>query len=92
MRSCDAEVHADMRELAGFALAATPTFFINGRFTAGAMPIETFENLIDEELAKATQRILAGTPKGAYYKTWVLGKGMTKVERPVAAPAPSPGS
>jgi len=89
MRSCDAEVHADMRELVGFALGSTPTFFINGRYMIGAMPIESFAELIDEELAKANQRILAGTPKGAYYKTWVLGKGMTRVEPPAAAPAPA---
>jgi hypothetical protein len=57
---------------------------------SGAMPIESFALLIDEALAKANQRILAGTPKSAYDKTWVLGKGMTKVERPAAAPAPQP--
>jgi protein-disulfide isomerase len=90
MRSCDAEVHADMRELATFALDSTPSFFINGRYMVGAMPIEGFAVLVDEELAKANQRITAGTPKGAYYKTWVLGKGLTRVERVAAAPPPSP--
>lgn len=90
MRSCEAEVRADMRELTGFAIASTPSFFINGRYTVGAMPAETFEVLIDEELAKANQRIQAGTPKAAYYKTWVLGKGLTKVESP--APAPPSGN
>jgi hypothetical protein len=48
--------------------------------------------LIDEELAKANQRIQAGTPKAAYYKTWVLGKGLTKVESPAPAPAPPSGN
>jgi hypothetical protein len=46
--------------------------------------------LIDEELAKASQRIQAGTPKAAYYKTWVLGKGLTRVDPAGAAPAPAP--
>lgn len=87
MRSCGAELQADMRELVGFAVGSTPSFFINGRYMVGAAPIETFEVLIDEELAKANQRIQAGTPKGAYYKTWVLGKGLTKVERAADAPA-----
>lgn len=82
MRGCDAEIHADMRELTSFGLGATPTFFINGRYLVGAMPLEAFATLIDEELAKANQRITAGTPKAAYYKTWVLGKGLTKVEQP----------
>ncbi|TMQ04346.1 MAG: hypothetical protein E6J90_04305 [Deltaproteobacteria bacterium] len=53
-------------------------------------PIESLEALIDEELAKANQRILAGTPNGAYYRTWVLGKGLTKIER--AAATTPPGS
>jgi protein-disulfide isomerase len=30
----------------------TPTFFINGRKIAGAMPIDSFSALIDEELKK----------------------------------------
>ena len=90
MRSCEAEVRDDMRELVGFAIGSTPSFFINGRYMVGAAPAETFETLIDEELAKANQRIQAGTPKAAYYKTWVLGKGLTKVESP--APAPPSGN
>jgi protein-disulfide isomerase len=89
MRSCEAEVRADQGELLGFAIGATPSFFINGRYMSGAMPIENFAALIDEELAKANQHIQAGTPKAAYYKTWVLGKGLTKVESPSAAPAPA---
>jgi len=90
MRSCEAEVRADMSELVGFAIGSTPSFFINGRYMVGAAPAETFETLIDEELARANQRIQAGTPKAAYYKTWVLGKGLTKVESP--APAPPSGN
>jgi protein-disulfide isomerase len=92
MRGCDAEVRADMRELTGFALYATPSFFINGRYMIGAAPAESFAVLIDEELAKANQRIQAGTPKAVYYKTWVLGKGLTKVESPAPAPAPPSGN
>ena len=30
----------------------TPTFFINGRQLAGAMPFESFKSVIDEELKK----------------------------------------
>jgi protein-disulfide isomerase len=92
MRSCQAEIGADMRELTGFAIGSTPSFFINGRYTVGAMPAETFETLIDEELAKANQRIQAGTPKAAYYKAWVLGKGLTRVDSTAPAPAPPSGN
>ncbi|HEX4420825.1 MAG TPA: thioredoxin domain-containing protein [Kofleriaceae bacterium] len=88
MRGCEAEIQADMAELMRFAVGATPSFFINGRFMSGAMPLEDFAALIDEERAKANERIKAGTPRASYYKTWILGKGLTKVERPTAA-APS---
>jgi protein-disulfide isomerase len=29
----------------------TPAFFINGRLVSGALPLETFERMINEELA-----------------------------------------
>ncbi|HEX3473879.1 MAG TPA: thioredoxin domain-containing protein [Kofleriaceae bacterium] len=96
MRSCQADLSDDMREMVRFAIGSTPSFFINGRYTVGAAPAEVFERLIDEELAKANQRIQAGTPKAAYYKTWVLGKGLTKVDTtaptPVPVPAPPSGN
>jgi protein-disulfide isomerase len=80
MLSCEAEVAADTRELSEAAIHATPTSFINGRFLQGAQPLENFAALIDEELAKATERITAGTPKASYYKEWVIGKGLPRVE------------
>jgi protein-disulfide isomerase len=86
MRACVKDVQADQQELQGqFAIGATPSFFINGRFTSGAMPTSTFETLIDEELAKANERIKAGTPKGRYYKKFVLEQGEKKVDA-VAVP------
>jgi len=83
MKSCEAEVNSDMMELqSSFGVNATPTFFINGRHLAGAMPTPEFERLIDEELAKATQRIKAGTPRARYYQRWVLDKGLRRLEPP----------
>ena len=58
-------------------MSATPSFFINGRFTSGAQPIESFAKIIDEELAKATERIKKGTRKARYYQEWVIEKGET---------------
>jgi len=29
---------------------STPTFFVNGQLVSGAVPIETFSEIIDEEL------------------------------------------
>src|SRR5262249_34471779 len=42
-------------------------FFINGRKLSGAQPIEKFSALIDEELAKADERIKKGTPAAQIY-------------------------
>jgi len=46
-----ASIQADMA--AGNAVGAngTPTFFINGRKLVGAMPFESFKQIIDAELA-----------------------------------------
>jgi len=71
-----------MRELQMFGVAATPSFFINGRFMSGAMPIENFSALIDEELAKAEARIAQGTPKRRYYQQWVLDEGLKSLTPP----------
>jgi protein-disulfide isomerase len=79
MHACVPLQQADQNELQAFGIAAVPSWFINGRFMSGAMPIDQFEQLIDEELKKATER---GTPKARYYKDWVLAKGLKKLETP----------
>jgi len=75
MASCEQDVQQQQKELQTFGVGATPSFFINGRFMSGAMPIESFTSLIDEELAKATERIKAGTPASQYYQQWVVDRG-----------------
>lgn len=47
----------------------TPSFFINGRYLAGAQPESSFEKVIDEELEEADRRIGAGTPQDLLYET-----------------------
>jgi protein-disulfide isomerase len=91
LKTCAPEIATHMRELQQLAVAATPSFFINGRFMSGAQPIESFASLIDEELAKADGRIRAGTPKRAYYQKWVLDAGLKQVAPPqMAAPSSTP--
>jgi predicted DsbA family dithiol-disulfide isomerase len=76
LKTCVAAVNADDTEAgARFAIQGTPTFFINGRVITGAVPVQYFVTLIDEEMTKATDRIKKGTPKARYYKAWVVGKG-----------------
>jgi len=82
MKSCTSVVQNDMRELQKFGVGATPAFFINGRFVSGAMPLDNFVTLVDEELKKANERIQQGTPAAQYYQTWVMGKGLKTLEAP----------
>lgn len=84
LRACQPTISAGMRDLGVFGVAATPSFFINGRYISGAQPIESFSALIDEELAKADGRIRAGTPKRGYYQKWVLDAGLKQLAPPPA--------
>ncbi|MFP2931574.1 DsbA family protein [Pyxidicoccus sp. 3LG] len=49
----DAQIAADSSEGARIGASATPTFFINGRAVVGALPIDHFRRVIDEELKKS---------------------------------------
>jgi protein-disulfide isomerase len=82
MKACTAIVQTDMRQLQQFGVGATPSFFINGRFISGAVQIENFITVIDEELKKANERIQQGTPQAQYYQQWVLAKGLKSLEAP----------
>ncbi len=80
MKGCVQTVQNDMRDLQKFGVGATPSFFINGRFIAGAVPVENFVTIIDEELRKANERIQKGTPAAQYYQQWVMDKGLKSLE------------
>ncbi|HEX4449488.1 MAG TPA: thioredoxin domain-containing protein [Kofleriaceae bacterium] len=80
MKACDAELEVDVHQMQQLGIHATPSFFINGRYIVGALPTETFEALVDAELAKANERIRAGAKAATYYKDWVLAKGLTRLE------------
>jgi protein-disulfide isomerase len=43
-------VKADMAQGEKLGVRSTPTFFVNGQMVAGALPIEEFSTMIDEEL------------------------------------------
>lgn len=47
-----AEVEADLTQGSEFGVSGTPGFFINGINLGGAYPLATFEQIIDEQLAK----------------------------------------
>ena len=79
--ACQAQLQKDLKDLQQLGVGATPSFFVNGRFISGAMPIENFSTLIDEELKKANERIQQGTAAADYYKTWVMEKGLKQLEK-----------
>jgi protein-disulfide isomerase len=82
MKGCQQLVQNDMRDLQRLGVGATPAFFINGRFISGAVPIDNFVTVIDEEMKKANERIQQGTQKAQYYQQWVVDKGLKTLEAP----------
>jgi protein-disulfide isomerase len=48
-----AAVQKDLAEGAQLGVTGTPSFFINGREISGALPVESFAAIIDEELGQA---------------------------------------
>jgi hypothetical protein len=82
MKACMPIIQKDQQDVQKLLVGATPAFFINGRYISGAVPIENFVTVIDEELKKANERIAQGTPAAAYYQTWVVEKGLKSVEPP----------
>ncbi len=88
---CPKEIKDEQAGLAKLGVSATPSFFITGRFMAGALPQADFEKLIDEELAKATAAIQKGVRPEKYYDQEVVAKGLTELApTPVPAPAVMP--
>ncbi|MCP3103990.1 thioredoxin domain-containing protein [Myxococcus sp. K15C18031901] len=49
----DARVTADAEEGSRLGVSGTPSFFVNGRLIVGAVPIDQFRRVIDEELKKS---------------------------------------
>ncbi|MBP9086214.1 MAG: thioredoxin domain-containing protein [Kofleriaceae bacterium] len=76
LRDCKPEIDAEMQGATALGIGGTPSFFINGRFIAGALPQPTFETLIDAELKRATAAVQNGTPAAQYYQRHVLDTGL----------------
>ncbi len=81
-KECEAWVQKHQQGLGALGVGATPAFFINGRFLSGAQPFPAFKTVIDEELKKAEERVAQGTSADAYYRTWVIEKGLKRLEPP----------
>jgi len=59
--SSDVEKSVEAATRAG--VSSTPTFFINGRYESGALPLEPFSAIVDEELRAATSRTPASASR-----------------------------
>jgi protein-disulfide isomerase len=61
------EVRRDMRQARRLGVGSTPTFFVNGRMVAGAVPIEDMSALVDNELEHAEAWLAEGVPAEKLY-------------------------
>jgi protein-disulfide isomerase len=76
-------VEADVKLADQLAINGTPSFMINGRPLVGAQPIGKFKALVDEELARADQKLAAGISRSALYDE-LTRAGLEKGDRKVA--------
>ena len=79
---CQALIQKDQKDLQVLGVGATPSFFVNGRFMSGAMPVDNFAALIDEELKKANEKIASGVPAASFYQQVVVEKGLKQLDKP----------
>ena len=79
MKDCQKWLTSSEQELRPLGANGTPAFFINGRFLNGAQPLEKFDAVIKEELAKADKAIADGTSQADFYNKVVVAKGEKKV-------------
>jgi protein-disulfide isomerase len=78
---CKAWVKRERAALLDLGINGTPQLWVNGRPLApGYKTLEQMKPLVDEELARARERIAAGTPRDAYYAEWVMKKGLRGLE------------
>jgi protein-disulfide isomerase len=83
-----AEIEADQNLARQLGATGTPSFFINGRSLRGAQPFEAFQQLIDQERARAEERVRSGVPRARLYET-IIANGATE---PVYLPQPGGGN
>jgi protein-disulfide isomerase len=77
---CKGIVTGERKALLDFGIAGTPHLWVNGRSLPGYRSLEQLRPVIDEELARARERIAAGTPRDAYYAEWVMKKGLRSAQ------------
>jgi protein-disulfide isomerase len=78
---CKSFLDGERASLLALGVNATPQVWVNGRpVPGGYKPLEGLKPLLDEELARARERIAAGTPASDYYAEWVVKKGLPRFD------------
>ena len=70
---CQKLIQSDAQELSKFQVNSTPTFFVNGIHVGGALPKESFKQIIDERLKVVEQ---SGVSPAEFYEKMVMGEGV----------------
>ena len=84
------QVEADMAEATKFGARVTPSFFVNGRYLAGAQPLHAFETVIDEEMERAKKFVeRRGNTRKRLYEDMVT-RFAGEVTKPPKAPIATP--
>lgn len=65
----DAKIEADARLGQKLGVRGVPAFFVNGRLSSGAQPIDRFSAIVQEELDGARRLVKSGTPRSRIYQT-----------------------
>jgi predicted DsbA family dithiol-disulfide isomerase len=77
---CQSWIASSRASLQPIGVNATPAFFVNGRYVSGAQPVEVFDHLIQEEIAKADKAIADGVAPADYYQNVVVARGQKRVK------------
>jgi protein-disulfide isomerase len=83
----NAKLEQSMQLAATLSAKGTPRFFINGRQLSGAQPVETFQRVIDEQLARAKALVEKRKKRAGLYDALVeTGRGPEIPDRKTAPP------
>jgi protein-disulfide isomerase len=85
-----ARVQSDRELAATRSIAATPSFFINGRPFRGAQPADTITAVIDEELATAERLLAAGSERREVWARFMAAAEDNPVVWPDKSRGPDP--
>ena len=76
-----ARVKDDQRAAESLGARGVPVSFINGRHLAGAMPFDTFRQVVEEELARANALLATGVSRADLYEA-LVAKGKESLPSP----------